>query len=122
MAIDFIWYCTKTAAETQSVLDQLVENNKELLNKRFLIYSADEIFELVKTDTTQVLDHAAYRNETQVLIAQELGIKAKSCFMVSLNDKSCVDLIRTVDFLIRQTFGSENVKFSEGSFKNSDYL
>lgn len=122
MAISFTWYCTKTAKETQSILDQLVKKNNDLLNKRFLIYSAHEIFEMAKTDKLQVLDHAAYRNETKVLIAQELGIKAKSYFMVSLNDKSSIDLIETVDFLIRHVFGSENVKFFEDGFRNSDFL
>ncbi|MFE1572855.1 hypothetical protein [Comamonas odontotermitis] len=98
MAVDLFCYSSLPLEHVTKVLDSLIAQHPGLFysktsayQSRFIIYEATEATDIQKE------------------IALEYGLVATCEFIISLNDKSASDLVRTVLALVRAALGVENV-------------
>ncbi len=98
MSVDLFCYSSLPIKDVAIALDLLVAQHPGLFysktstnQTRFIIYDVSEA------------------NDVQKEIALEHGLVATCEFMISLNDKSASDLVRTVLVLVRAALGVENV-------------
>jgi hypothetical protein len=98
MAVDLFCYSSLPIEHVAKAIDSLVVQHPGLFYRknsvreaRFIIYEVSEASDIDKE------------------IALEHGLNAACEFMISLNDKSASDLVRTVLFLVRTVLGAENV-------------
>lgn len=91
MAIDLFCYVSNVATEVKKALDLMADTHKELFTRKFLI--------------SPIRDVEQFHKET----ALEYGLNANCIFLVRINDKSAVNLLSTVESVIKSTLGVDNV-------------
>jgi len=91
MSIDLFCYVSVPTIDVQATIDLMEEKHAGLFKHKFLI--------------SKVCDTGDVQKE----IAKEFGLDANCRFLVSLNDKSATDLLPTVESLIKNLFGNDNV-------------
>jgi hypothetical protein len=98
MSISLFCYSSRAAEEVEIVLDLLSVQHSGLFAEKFLISSVDDL----KNPTT-------YSDSVSVEIALEHGTRASCLFLVALNDKSAANLLSTVEAIIKNALGDDNL-------------
>jgi hypothetical protein len=91
MAIDLVCYASKPLSEVDKMLDCISTEHLDLFSSQFLI---SKVFET---------------NEIQKEITLEYGLHASCWFLVRLNDKSVAGLLSSVEVILKNAMGDNNV-------------
>lgn len=110
MAIDITCYTTLDVGLLQVKLDAIKSRYDSVFNNSYVMYDANEV--LTRQQLGLIVDVVEkYQKETDLLISEEFGLKdAKSCFMISVNDKS-FSAMNTSEMaeLLRKELGKKNI-------------
>ena len=91
MAIDLFCYTTDSSVAVEQTVDLLKKTHQGLFFERFLISDVRDVTAVGKQ------------------MALDFGLAAKCLFLVRLNDKGASDLISTVTFVLKTTFGIDKL-------------
>jgi hypothetical protein len=110
MAIDITCYTNLGIDLLQPKLDAIKLDYSYIFDNSYIMYAAHEV---LTHEQLNLIDDCTerYRKETDLLIAEEFGLKdPRSYFMVSVNDKSFPELNTSqLADLLRKELGKENI-------------